>query len=413
MPTHTRLTPVQVRRLLARTLRVALDGGPPHAQLVERWGAAHTTEPSWMAALIWDGVGAATGWAFDALDLGNVAPPELELAAAEAFHEARQRSVQQTADLLRLGVELDATGVPAIALKGSALLVGNLAPALGIRWMSDVDLLVPEPQVEQAGWVLESLDYLRGVARDPAVPAIFRPYHETFTSLDGRTIELHWRLGPARWGRASSGEDWFARAQPSPTTGILLPAACDLFWHFLVHDARNHAWSSGSLRAALDLALVARARDFSLTEVLTRLEGDPRPGPLLEAIYDAANLSPILAAEVEPSTQPRYLRLASWRDTVGRRKWKTERASEAVAWGATLDRARRFGGWDGVLQRALSIVPEAVPGRGLWSMLKRAALTVRHAGFVAALASAHAVSIPAPRQLRRRRLSSPGPPRTG
>ncbi len=404
MPTH--LTPVQMRRLMARTLRVALDGGPAHAQLVERWANAQASEASWRAALVWDGAGAATGWALAALDLANVAPPELDEPAAEAYEEARRQGEQQVADVARVGVELEAAGVPAVALKGSALLVGSLAPALGIRWMSDVDLLVPESHVEQAGWVLESLDYLRRAARDPAVPAVFRPYHETYTSLDGRTIELHWRLGPARWGAASAGEGWFARAQASSTAGILLPTAADLFWHFLVHDARNHAWSSGSLRAALDLALVARGKDFALTEVLTRLDADPRPGPLFEAIADAANLSPVLAAEVEPSPEPRYLRLAGWRDTIGRRHWKTERMSEAIAWGATLDRARRFGGWDGVFERALNVVPEPAPGRGLWAMLKRAALTARHAGFVGVLAVSHALSIPAGHRAQRRRLSA-------
>ena len=395
---------MQLRRLLARTLRVALDGGPAHGQLVDRWANASATEAAWRAALVWDGIGAATGWALAALDLGNVAPPEVDGPAAEATDEARRQSVQQVADLARVGVELDAAGVPAIALKGSALLVGNLAPALGIRWMSDVDLLVEERQVEQAGWVLESLDYLRGASRDPSVPAVFRPYHESFTSPDGRTIELHWRLGPARWGEASAGSGWVARARPSPTTGILLPSGADLFWHFLVHDARNHAWSSGSLRAALDLALVARAPDFSLTEVLARLEGDPRPGPLLEAVADAANLSPVLAAEMEPTPQPRYLRLAGWRDAIGRRGWKTERVSEAIAWGATLDRARRFGGWDGVFERALNVVPEAVSGRGVWAMMRRAVLTARHAGFVGVLAASHAISIPAGPRAARRQL---------
>jgi len=403
------LNSIQMRRLLARTLRVALDGGPAHAQLVDRWAGAHASEASWRTALVWDGIGAATGWALAGLDLGNVAPPEVDAPAAEAFGEARGQCVQQVADLARVGVELEAAGVPAVALKGSALLVGNLAPALGIRWMSDVDLLVEEHHVEQAGWVLESLDYLRGTTRDPAVPALYRPYHETFTSPDGRTIELHWRLGPARWGPASSGEAWFARARPSGTAGVLVPAAADLFWHFLVHDARNHAWSSGSLRAALDLALVARAPDFALTEVLAQLDDDPRPGPLVEAIADAANLSPLLAAEVEPSPEPRYLRLARWRDTIGRRKWKTERVSEAIAWGATLDRARRFGGWDGVFERALSVVPEAVPGRGLRAGIRRALVTTRHAGFVGLLALSHALSIPAGPRSRRRLPAGRGP----
>ncbi len=404
------LNPVQLRRLLARTLRIALDGGPAHQQLIERWSQADARPDAWYAALTWDGVGAAVGWALAALDLRGVAPPDLDTLAAEAYEEARRQCVQQVADLERIGVELEATGIPAIALKGSALLVGNVLPALGLRWMNDVDILVPEAQLEQAEWVLESLDYMRKTPRDASAPEVFRPYHDTFIGPAAQTVELHWRLGPPRWGEGWDVEGWFARAEPASVPGAQLPSATDLFWHFLVHDARNHAWSSGSLRAALDLTLAARARGFSFAEVLRRLESDPRPEPLLEAVADAASLSPILAAEVEPAPVPRYLRLAGWRDTIGRRSWKTERVSEAIAWGATLERARRYGLWRGVLDRALQIIPEAVPGRGVGAAIKRTFLTLRHAGFVGALAVSHILSIPASTARRRKQLASPAPP---
>ena len=403
------LNPVEIRRLLARTLRVGLDGGAPPPQLLDRWGAARAREASWRAALLWDGVGAAVGWALSELDLANLAPPDLETAAAEAYEQARAQSVQQTADLVRIGVEMEGTGVPAIALKGSALLIANLVPALGARWMSDLDLLVPEHQVEPASRVLASLDYARGGSRVGA-PPLYHPYHDTFTTADGRAVELHWRLGPARWGPASSGADWFARALPSSAAGIRVPAVADLFWHFLVHDARNHAWSTGSLRAALDLALVARAPGFTLAAVVDQLRSDPRPEPLVEAIADAAHLSSVLSAALAPSPQPRYLRLAAWRDAIGRRRWRAERVSEAIAWGATLDRARRFGGWEGVLDRALTIVPEASPGRSLGARMRRALLTARHAGFVGVLAGAHLLSVPGlGGSADRARLAAPAP----
>ncbi len=409
MSQHQRLNPVQLRRLLARTLRVALDGGPAAAQLIDRWAAAEAAEDAWVAAITWDGVGAAIGWALASLDLSSVAPQALEVPATDAYEEARTQNVQLTADLMRIGAEFEAVGVTAIALKGSALLAANYAPDLGIRWMSDLDLLVGEPHVEQAAWVLESLDYVRGYQRDPHGPDLFRPYHETFTSPEGRQVELHWRLGPARWGRAASAGDWFGRAEPAGMVGLLVPAAADLFWHFLLHDARNHAWSTGSLRAALDLALVARAPDFDVSDVVRRLQDDPRPEPLLEALADAAHLSAPIAAAVEPSPEPRYLRLAGWRDTWGRRKWKTERIAEAISWGATLDRCRRFGGWRNVADRALRIVPEAVPGEGVVASLWRAALTVRHAAFVGVLAAGHLVTIPERPSEPRRRLSGKRP----
>jgi hypothetical protein len=399
-----RLDPVQIRRLLARTLRVALDGGPPATQLTDRWAAAEASEDSWLAAITWDGVGAAVGWALESLDLRHVAPPALDVHSSDAYDEARVQSVQLAADLMRIGAEFAAVGVQAIALKGSALLAANYAPDLGIRWMSDIDLLVAESHVEQAAWILESLEYARGAPRDPTGPELFRPYHETFTSPEGRMVELHWRLGPARWGRAAAAGEWFARAEPAGMSGLLIPTAADLFWHFLLHDARNHAWSTGSLRAAVDLALVARAPGFDVGEVLRHLEDDPRPEPLIEAIADAAHLSTALASEVEPSSEPRYLRLASWRDFWGRRPWRTDRVAEAIAWGASLDRARRYGGWKSIADRALRIIPEAVPGTSLGAGIVRGVLTARHAAFIGALVAGHFIAVPERRETGRRRL---------
>lgn len=390
----SRLDPIQIRRLLARTLRVALDGQPAPIQLVDRWAAAEARDEHWLAATIWDGVGAPLGWALERLELRNVAPPLLDVHCADAYEEARAQAVQLTNDLRHLGAEFAAAGIAAITLKGSALLAANYAPALGVRWMNDLDVLVTEADVERAAYILESLDYVRGYAREPSAPEAFRPYHESFTSPDGRLVELHWRLGPVRWGRAASSEAWFLRAEPAGLDGLLVPCAEDLFWHFVLHDARNHAWSSGSIRAALDQALVARAPGFTVADVMARLADHPRPGPLQEAIADAAHLSPVIAAEIEPSPEPRYLRLARWRDYWGRRRWPTERIAEAVAWGATLDRARRYGEWRPALDRALRVVPEAVPEGSAFRSVRRAFLNVRHAGFVATLAAAHVVTLP-------------------
>jgi len=406
------LNPIQVRRLLARTLTVALGGGPAPTQLVDRWASADAPDETWVAALTWDGVGASIGWALAALDLREVAPPDLDTVAATAFEEARDQAVRLTADLTRLGAALEKAGIPAVTLKGSALLAGNVAPGLGVRWMSDLDVLVPEARVKDALWALETLGYARTAAERLDAPAAFRPYHDTLAGPEGRPVEVHWRLGPVRWGRAADAAGWFDRAVPSALPGIRLPAAADLFWHLLLHDARNHAWSSGSLRAAFDLALAARAEGFSAAEVLQRLDDDPQPEPLLDAIADAAHLSPILAAEIEPSAEPRYLRLARWRDSIGRRRWRTERISEAIAWGASFDRARRFRNWRGIVDRATRVIPEAVPGTGLAANVRRGFVTVRHAVFVGALAVAHLIAIPAVPAPRRRALPSPALPDT-
>jgi hypothetical protein len=403
-----RLDAVQIRRLFARTLRVALDGGEASSPLVDRWAAADAPDEAWLAAITWDGIGAPLGWALETLGLRDVAPHELDAVCADACREAREQNLVLTNDLIRLGAEFEAAGIPAVALKGSALLAANVVPSLGARWMRDLDLLVPEEQIETAAWILESLDYAPGLELEGGAD-VHRPYHESFQTPDGRLVEVHWRLGPSRWGRAAATGEWFVRASPGAIAGIQLPDPADLFWHFLLHDARNHAWSTGSLRASFDLALAARMPGFALAQVLARLDDDPRPGPLMEAIADAANLSAGLASEVEPSPRPRYLRLAPWRELFGRRRWALHRVEEAIAWGASLDRARRFGGWRGLVDRATRVIPEAELGRGLGAGLRRIFLNIRHTAFVTVLGFAHVIALPAEPDATRRLLPRAAP----
>jgi hypothetical protein len=402
----TPLNPVQVRRLLARTLNVALAGGPAPAQLLERWGRADASDDSWAAALLWDGIGAPIGWAVEALDLRDVIPPEVDDQSASAYDESKRQSAALRAELADVGAEFERSDVQGVAVKASGLLAGDVTPAPGVRWVGEIDLLVPESQLEQAAGALQSLGYDRLEPPGTAVSALARPYRESFTSAAGRSVDLHWRLGPSRWGPAADAAGWFKRATPSSIPGVLSPAPSDLFWHLLVHDARNHAWSSGSLRAALDLAMVARAGGFALGDVLALLDHDPRRAPLLDAIADAAHLSPILGAEIEPSPEPRYLRLARWRDVLGRRRWNPQRIADAVAWGATLDRARRFGGWRGVFERAASVPQQR--STGLLASLGAALRAIRHAGFVGALTAAHLFSVAGAGRPHRGELAAPG-----
>jgi len=82
---------------------------------------------------------------------------------------------------------------------------------------------------------------------------------------------------------------------------------------------------------------------------------------------------------------------------------------EAYAWGATLDRARRFGGWRGAIESAVRGIPEAVPGASIVTSLWRFSRNLRRAGFVGALAPTHSPFIVPPLGVRSRRLAGGGP----
>jgi hypothetical protein len=80
-----------------------------------------------------------------------------------------------------------------------------------------------------------------------------------------------------------------------------------------------------------------------------------------------------------------------------------------MAWGATLDRARRFGGWRGVMERAVRMLPEPAGGRGPLVAVSRALRSVRRTAFVGALAVAHVIALPGGPSVARRALPAPSP----
>jgi len=60
-----------------------------------------------------------------------------------------------------------------------------------------------------------------------------------------------------------------------------------------------------------------------------------------------------------------------------------------------------------VMDRALTVIPDAVPRSGIGAMLRRGYLNVRHAGFVTVLAAAHYITIPVPPSSTPRSLPRP------
>jgi len=69
---------------------------------------------------------------------------------------------------------------------------------------------------------------------------------------------------------------------------------------------------------------------------------------------------------------------------------------------------RRFGGWHSALERAIRVIPEAVPGTGMLALVRRVFVAGWHAAFVAALAAAHLLTVVEPPAPPKRRLPRPG-----
>jgi hypothetical protein len=121
------------------------------------------------------------------------------LPAGVAEHAALllERSRQSTQDLLdelcEIVPELEQAGVVPVVLKGPALAAIAWGDPLA-RPSSDLDLLVPEGDLETAGRVLQGLGY----ERMPRPYDLIREYHY-YRASDDMTVDLHWNVVGAQF----------------------------------------------------------------------------------------------------------------------------------------------------------------------------------------------------------------------
>ncbi|MCD6291042.1 MAG: nucleotidyltransferase family protein [Anaerolineae bacterium] len=165
----------------------------------------------------------------DALPLSDAARQR----CAQAYYHTASRNTLIYQELSRV---LDILGasppIPVILIKGSALAL-TLYPNIGLRPMSDVDMLVPEDRLDEAVERLQASGYTRPVPE--MVPGLNRlvGHHVGLTS-SGKAplyVEVHWTLVAGRHGRYTPSMEWFwSHTEPvsmgdatKPRTGPSLP----------------------------------------------------------------------------------------------------------------------------------------------------------------------------------------------
>ncbi len=159
-----------------------------------------------------------------------------------------------------LGQALDglrAAGIRVLILKG-AYLAGQIYEDIGLRTMSDVDLLVPSEQVQPAFGLLQSLGFEAPRPYSSEADGDLH-FHAPLLVRGGLEIELHWNLvlqsGPVSidilrlWGRAVS-----ITLENGPVWSL---APEDLLLYLCVHAAYGHEFYA-QLRSLVDIAEVLR-----------------------------------------------------------------------------------------------------------------------------------------------------------
>ena len=124
-------------------------------------------------------------------------PPQVADLLRQSYYSTLATNIQYYDVLGQVLERLQGAGMHVILLKG-IYLADQVYGDLGLRPMDDLDLLVPEPELERAFGLLQAM----GFQTDASVPAeIFATHrHAQPLKKDEVEIELHWTLTPS--GRA-------------------------------------------------------------------------------------------------------------------------------------------------------------------------------------------------------------------
>jgi hypothetical protein len=182
---------------------------------------------------------------------GAPAPVVSALERGYLANAARSLFVRAATDGV-LGA-LDRAGIPALALKGAAL-IETVYPDPAQREMLDIDVLVPRSQLAAAKQALTPLGYrampsAEGLAGQPEQLRVATPHHDP--ALVGEeqlvAVELHHHVALAGEGHFDIDGFW-QRARTVPATGHGIPSPEDLLLHVCFHFMRNRLGGSAQRR---------------------------------------------------------------------------------------------------------------------------------------------------------------------
>ncbi|MBS1790819.1 MAG: nucleotidyltransferase family protein [Acidobacteria bacterium] len=191
--------------------------------------------------------------------------PREQLRASSQTWAARHLAYVNEA--VRLIAALQAEGVTAIPLKGSALMLGGYYPQAGLRAALDIDLLVEPDSQEQADKIVAALGYeeLPGRRSVRQRQRLANELNHLWPRRgpNGLILELHRRAFQfARHERDFTFAEVHSRAITVAVAGkeLLLPSPCDLAFHLVHHTLVDLQTTKAILRTVADLHFIFAAQ---------------------------------------------------------------------------------------------------------------------------------------------------------
>lgn len=168
--------------------------------------------------------------------IASAMAPELGLFLNEMHKANTSRNAALRAQLLEIGEALHDVGISGVALKGAVEL---LAPAYphGSRYIGDIDILVPEPQLPTASDRLIALGYAFHKAEEHSsdhhhLPVLWHAERPT-------AVELHRRVASGHTERFLPASLILDEACSIGLNGLNIPSPRCRLLHLLVHNRRR------------------------------------------------------------------------------------------------------------------------------------------------------------------------------
>lgn len=218
-------------------------------------------------------------------------PAEARQELTRQYFATAARNTLLFDELERILAALAEAAIPVIVLKGAALAT-TLYPSIGLRPMADLDLLVPQADMERALQIAkEQLGY-REPRMDEA-PHLNRlvDYHVHLVSGAAQplVLELHWNLVASRASWYAAPVEWFwQHSQPlpaAPQARMLAPEAQLLY--LAAHAVLQHGASETRLLWIYDIHALAGQPGLDWDGLLEQARALRWSAVLLQALKQA------------------------------------------------------------------------------------------------------------------------------
>ncbi len=180
-------------------------------------------------------------------------PEEVPVVLRENYLECLGRNLVQFNELHKVLLEFQKNGIPTLLLKGSHL-AKFIYQNIGLRPMSDLDLMVERSHLQSAMEILRKMGYV-GSELPLTAEEIDIYHHAPVLEKPGLVmLELHWTLTDEDLGLQIEDKNLWQRAKPVLIDNVeaLVLASEDLVLHICVHAAYGHLFSLQA-RSVVDL----------------------------------------------------------------------------------------------------------------------------------------------------------------